>query len=129
MQYYVTETNGNLGFYCDEIHGINIPKDAIPITEAIWQNAVNNPGKYSIQNGAFIAATVWPPPPDPATVIKAQIAALEAQQTPRMYREAMAGSTVTNEDWKNADGSYRTSAQQLAWLDNKITALRAQLQE
>ncbi|MDR3591589.1 MAG: hypothetical protein P4N41_18185 [Negativicutes bacterium] len=70
-----------------------------------------------------------PPPPDPSAAIKAQIAALEAQQTPRMYRESMAGNLATNENWKNADGSYRTSAQQLAWLDSQIVALRAQLQD
>jgi hypothetical protein len=61
--------------------------------------------------------------------INTQIAALEAQQTPRLIREAMTGSTETNNNWKNPDGSPMTSAQRLAWIDSQIADLRLQLQE
>ena len=61
MQYYTANVNGNLAFYCDVVHGENIPIDAIAITEDTWRDAIANPGKYSIQAGQFVAVSSWPP--------------------------------------------------------------------
>lgn len=60
MQYYASNSNGNLAFYCDVVHE-DIPVDAVAITEDVWQDAVANPGKYSIQVGQFVTASPWPP--------------------------------------------------------------------
>lgn len=64
MQYYASlDSNGNMAFYNDVVHGTGIPTGAIEITEEQWQDAVANQGKYSIQNGQFVADSVWPPVP------------------------------------------------------------------
>ncbi|MDE2104742.1 MAG: hypothetical protein KGL39_46325 [Patescibacteria group bacterium] len=39
-----------------------IPVAAVEITDAQWQDAVVNPGKYTVQNGVIVAASVWPTP-------------------------------------------------------------------
>jgi hypothetical protein len=76
-------------------------------------------------DGTFTSPVV--PVVNPNVAIYAQVKALESQQTPRMYREAATGSTLTYAKWVNADGTFRTSAQQLAWLEQQIVALRAQM--
>ena len=42
------------------VHEI-IPHGAVEITEDQWQDALANPGKYTIINEVFTAAAVWPP--------------------------------------------------------------------
>ena len=56
-----------------------------------------------------------------AAPINAQMAALEATMTPRLLREAFLNSTTINSK------TGRTSAQQLAFIDTQIAALRTQL--
>jgi predicted NAD/FAD-dependent oxidoreductase len=59
VQYYANaDTNGNIiGYYNDDIWDVTkIPTTAIKITEAQWQDAVANQGKYLIQSGAFVLA-------------------------------------------------------------------------
>ena len=56
-------------------------------------------------------SNAWPPAPDPKDAIVSQIAALEAQQTDRRVRDAIAG---TDNGW-------------LKNLETQIAALRAQL--
>ena len=41
-----------------------VPNGAVEITEETWQDGISNPGKYSIQDGACVAASVWPPEPE-----------------------------------------------------------------
>lgn len=41
------QTNIVKGFYCEEIHGINIPNECIRITEELWQY-VSNMGQSTI---------------------------------------------------------------------------------
>ncbi len=36
MKYYYSKTTN--GFYCKEVHGENIPQDAIEVTEEQWEN-------------------------------------------------------------------------------------------
>lgn len=58
-QFYAnSDENGNInGFYNDDIHTPEqIPTTAIKITEAQWQDAVANQGKYIIQTGALALA-------------------------------------------------------------------------
>lgn len=59
--------------------------------------------------------------------IKQQITEFESQITYRMLRESISGSTATNENWVKDDGTYRTAAEQVAYIDEQIEALRAQL--
>lgn len=40
-----------------------MPNGAVEITEETWQDGISNPGKYSIRDGACVAASVWPPEP------------------------------------------------------------------
>ena len=35
------ETNIINGFYCEEIHGSNIPEGSIPINEELWQHLIS----------------------------------------------------------------------------------------
>ena len=57
--------------------------------------------------------------------IKAQIAALEAAQTPRMYREAADGSTAVFKSGTQFAGL--TSTQALSSIETQIATLRSQL--
>lgn len=129
MQYYATQdSNGNLAFYNDIVNNTAIPTTAIEITETQWQDSLTNPGKYSIMNNIFTPSTVWPPALTTAqitaqtnTPITAQITALELAQTPRLYREAIAGSTTVNTT------TGRTASQELSYIDSQIVLLRKQL--
>lgn len=58
MYFADSDTSGNItGYFSDEFHYANgIPPTAIQITDAQWQDSVNNPGKYIVQNGAFVLA-------------------------------------------------------------------------
>jgi hypothetical protein len=131
MKHYANQdANGNLAFYNDVVNSTTIPTTAIEITEDQWQDSLANPGKYNIVNGAFAAAAVWPPALTAAQItvqtnasILAKIATLEASQTPRLYREAIAGSTAVNAT------TGRTAAQELAYIDSEIETLRTQLQK
>lgn len=80
MQYYATTaSNGNIAFYNDDVNGTDIPSEAIDITEEQWQDALTNPGKYSIVNGVLTAASVWPP----VQTTDQKIAALDAEYQPQ----------------------------------------------
>jgi hypothetical protein len=121
---------GNLtGFYSDAIAYASIPTLNVQIDEATHLDAIANPGKYTVVNGKVVAANPWPTAAMEAAAQKAaanapifrQIAALEATQTPRLYREAALGSTVVN------PVTGRTAAQQLAYVDEQVAALRKNL--
>lgn len=101
------------GFYDRDIHGANIPEDAVKLTaveHAALLEAQSN-GKQIVpdENGNPVA--VDPPPPSANDVIKAQIAALEASITNRRTREAILG----------ADNGW------LANVNQQIADLRVQL--
>jgi len=90
MKYYATtDTNGNLAFYCDVVHGALVPSGAIEITEDQWKDAIENQGKYSIVDGVFTAASVWPPE---ATLAEAQTTAITSLKT-QAAAEYVAGFT------------------------------------
>jgi hypothetical protein len=81
FKYYAdSDANGNItAFYNDDIWDVSkIPTTAIPITFEEWQDSVNNPGKYMVQNKAFVLA----PPPTAGQQLAAakqvQIAAIES---------------------------------------------------
>ncbi|MDP9854491.1 hypothetical protein [Agrobacterium tumefaciens] len=44
------------GFYSDELHGENIPVEAIEITEEQWQEFINHPGLRKWVDGDVVAA-------------------------------------------------------------------------
>jgi len=101
------------GFYCTSIHGDSIPDDAVSIKDSEYIALLKGQS-----NGLIISASqdgrpilVEPPAPSGDQAIKAQIAGLESQQTPRRIREAALGT----------DGGW------LARLDEQIAALRAKL--
>lgn len=77
--------------------------------------AVFNNDNWTIQNLPTI------PPIDKINQIKMQITDLEAQQTPRLCREALIGITDINPATK------RTPMQQLMWINDQIVLLRAQI--
>jgi hypothetical protein len=80
------DTSGNVtGYYPDSIGYNSIPSPNIEIDEATHIDAINNPGKYTVVNGVFTAAAVWPIPLTPdelkATAnapLLAQLAALDS---------------------------------------------------
>jgi hypothetical protein len=80
--------------------------------------------KSEVQEGWDYEGDKFIEPSIPILSIDEQILALELQQTPRMYREATLDSKVTNPNWKNDDGTFRTAVQQLQWLDQQIAVLR-----
>jgi hypothetical protein len=99
------------GFYLEEIHGDNMPKDCIEITDKAYQKLLDDQTKGKMivadENGKPISAS-RPPLSDNQIIIN-KIKALEAQQTPRRLRESFIDPT-----WLNK-------------LDKKISDLRAQL--
>ncbi|VBB09657.1 Hypothetical protein LUCI_4955 [Lucifera butyrica] len=90
MKYYVnTNTDGTMGFY---IEGVSetIPSTSIEITEGQWQDAISNQGKYSISNGAFLAALVWPP----VQTAEQKIVVLDAKYKPQFEQITQAYLTA-----------------------------------
>lgn len=58
MKYAIFDERGlPQGFYTPEIHGDNIPKEAIEITEEQWQEFINNQGRRAYINGQIIDIT------------------------------------------------------------------------
>lgn len=111
---YYSGTTGS--FYLSELHPENtIPADAVVITEAEYASALTwqTEGVGQI----IIASADGRPVIGIATaesgdaLIKSQILALEAQQTPRRIREAVLG---VDNGW-------------MAGIESQIEALRAQL--
>ena len=102
----------------------NLYVSDFPLNSEDVQTDVGQIG-WSYANGVFT-----PPTPSQTAVqrptILDQIAALEALQTPRMVREAQAGSTST---FPSTEPNFpsMTSAQALAALEAKIAALRLRL--
>jgi hypothetical protein len=53
-----------LGFFLDEIHGQNIPKAAVQISDEDYQCFINERGKWLWKGGKRVAAPVEPVPPE-----------------------------------------------------------------
>ena len=107
--YLITDGNGNVvgtGYTPDG----TLPENAHPCD----QGHVKTPHLCSVNEADH---TITIAPPGQAEQILAQIAALERQQTPEMYRQAIIGSAVVN-------SAGRTAAQELAWIDGEIEALK-----
>lgn len=101
------------GFYNSDIHGTNIPPDAIPLTSVDYTALIEaqSAGKIiTVADGVPVAQD--PPPPSHEEQIKVQIAQIENTITQRRLREALLSS----------DGAEWLDAQ-----DKKIADLRAQL--
>lgn len=98
------------GFYTDDIHGANMPMDAVEITEQQWMDLINGQASGKIINWDTLTL-INPPAPSASDVIKRQITALESTATPRRVREAVLG----------IDNGWLKS------LNDQIAALRAQL--
>lgn len=56
-------------FYCEEIHGENIPVGVIEITDEQWMQFVDNPGQRRWDNGQVVEYS--PPAVEPVTIIPA----------------------------------------------------------
>lgn len=88
------------GFYTPEIHGADIPADAVEISEQqhadLMEGQAQGKQITADANGAPILTD--PPPPTPAEIKAQQIAALQAQITPRRLRLAIVG-TGADKQW------------------------------
>lgn len=102
------------GFYTREIHGDNIPADAVEITteEHAALLAGQGQGKLITADGDGRPVLQDQPPITGNALILSQIATLEASITQRRQREAILG---TDNGW-------------LAGIEAQIAALRAQLE-
>ncbi len=69
MKYGVFEDGFPKGFYSQELHGENIPDDAIEITDEQWLELINNQGMRRFLDGQVVEYTppVEPVPPPPIT--------------------------------------------------------------
>lgn len=73
------DSKGNItGYYPDTTQYTSIPTPNIEITEAQHQASYSNPGQYTVVNGVFTAATVWPSAITLAQAQAIQIAAIKA---------------------------------------------------
>ena len=110
---FYSKTTG--GFYTREIHGDNIPADAVEITVEKYQALLEgqSQGKIIAADANGYPILVDPPLPDPVPpTILEQITAIESTITNRRLREA--ALTEEGKAW-------------LAAKDAEIAALRAQL--
>lgn len=119
IQFYANaDANGNIiAYYNDDIWDVTkIPTTAIKITQAQWQDAVANQGKYIVQAGALALA----PPPTAAQQLASaqntQIASINAacQQALQNFTSTALGSMHTylsrsdsiNNDWSLFNGEF-----------------------
>jgi hypothetical protein len=107
MYYAEPDANGNIvAFYSDEFaYPDGIPSTAIPITRDQWQDSVNNPGKYIVQNGQLVLA---PGPSDDellAQAKQAKIAEIESgfEQTIAAGFKSSATGTELIYGWQTED--------------------------
>lgn len=52
------------GWFVADDTSDTVPNGAVEVTGETWQDGISNPGKYSINDGACVAAAVWPPEPE-----------------------------------------------------------------
>nr|WP_313372490.1 hypothetical protein [Brucella intermedia] len=71
MQYFAMFDGSGFptAFYCEEIHGENIPVGVIEITDDQWLEFVDNPGQRRWENGQVVEYT--PPSVEPVAIIPA----------------------------------------------------------
>jgi hypothetical protein len=102
------------GFYTAEIHGDNIPADAVEITAEEHAALLDGQrqGKLITADGDGRPVLQDPPPITGNALILSQIATLESTISERRKREAILG---TDNGW-------------LAGIEAQIAALRAQLE-
>jgi len=122
MKYYVAaNSDGTYGFY---IEGVSetIPSGAVEIAEDQWQDATNNQGKYSIVNGVFTAASVWPTVQTKDEKIDALNATYQTQiaDLAQQYSTALMADKLYSTS--TADGVY---AEYEALITEYTTALEA----
>ena len=81
------------GFYSREIHGDNIPADAVEITaeEHAALLAGQGQGKRITADADGRPRLQDPPPPTTEQLVVSEIIALESEITPRRQREAILG--------------------------------------
>ncbi len=81
------------GFYTVEIHGDNMPEDAVAITSehhaALLQG--QSEGKLITADGDGRPRLQDPPPPTTEQLVVSEIIALESEITPRRQRESILG--------------------------------------
>lgn len=101
------------GFYAREIHGENIPGDAVELSDEMYSTLLDAQisGKVIQPGEDGFPVAVDAPAPSQNDINRMEIARLEATVTPRRLREAVLG----------IDGGW------LANLNSQIAALRASL--
>lgn len=112
MKQFYSQSTGI--FYHDDLYKEGQrPKDCVPVSDETHAALMvaQAEGKRIVADKDGYPVLADPPPLSPSDAIKAQIAALETQQTPRRVREASLGT----------DGGW------LACLEAQIEDLRAQL--
>lgn len=73
MKYGVFEDGFPKGFYSEELHGDNIPADAIEITDEQWLELINNQGMRRFVNGQVVPYTPPPEPVPPPPITRRQL--------------------------------------------------------
>lgn len=67
----INENNFPVAFYASEVHGENIPAEAIEITDEQWRELVENQGQRKLVDGEVVEYT----PPEPPAVIPDRVTA------------------------------------------------------
>lgn len=85
QKYVLFDAGGNIaGFYSSEVVGVTIPPEAMPITDAVWQDLASNQALRKLVDGEIVVLEMPPPPPPPLSLfdlveeLKARIEKLEA---------------------------------------------------
>lgn len=91
------------GFYSPEIHGENMPADAIEISVETYEALLEGQaqGKRIAANGAGRPVLIDPPPITPeqvASIVKAQRAAAYQAEADPIFFKSQRGE-ATNEEW------------------------------
>ncbi len=103
------------GFYSDELHGENIPVEAIEITEEQWQEFINHPRLRKWVDGDVVAAE---PPTTALTIIDYENAIqnlVDSTARERQFRDGVTLASYT----ASTKPKWAAEAQAfVAWRDN-----------
>lgn len=97
------------GFYREDIHGANIPDDALPVSQERYNSVIANPtpGKVLSHDSDGLPILIDPPPPLPLTLKQVEAERLRAYADPitgsdRYFSEAQRETLMGNPDAADA---------------------------
>jgi len=90
--HYDSQTGEILGFYKEDIHGVNIPQPTVPLTSDQWLDCIHNQGRRKIDVVTKQIVTCEPPPPTKDQLL----AQLDAEYAPqfRQLQQAWAAAQL-----------------------------------